>query len=71
MFKFLAALGFGALVALTAFDATAQTAAAPTSPHQNIQRPGGSYRAHTRWRRTQPRDRARASAEHMRQLRSQ
>ena len=66
MLKVLAAVGFGALVALTAFDASAQSTPAPANRHHGMQRPGGSYRSHHHWRRNQPRVRAQATSGNLR-----
>ena len=71
MLKFIAAAGLGALIALSSFAASAQTTVAPGAhPHQ-AHRPTRSHRSEMRNRHNMSRERARASAEHMRQMRNQ
>ncbi len=63
-------LAVGSLVALSPVAASAQTASAPTTPRHAAHHPRGSYRSEMHKRRNMSRDRARASAEHMRQMRN-
>ncbi len=71
MLRFIAIAGIGALIAGSSLAASAQTTAPPSaSPHQTHQ-PTGSHRSEMRQRHNMPRERARASAEHMRQMRNQ
>lgn len=71
MLKIVIAASFCALVAATPFAAAAQTTTAPQAHPHSVHKPTGSYRSEMRKRHTTARDRARASAEHMRQLRAQ
>jgi hypothetical protein len=71
MLKLLLAASFAALVAATPLAATAQTAAAPGAHPHSVHRPTGSYRSEMRRRHNTSKDRARASAEHMRKLHAQ
>ena len=72
MLKIMVAAVFAALVAAAPLAAQAQTTAAPgaTHPH-SVHRPTGSHRSEMRKRHNTSRDRARASAEHMRKLHAQ
>jgi hypothetical protein len=73
------AMSLGALVALSPFAATAQSDGAP-QPEQVVQAQattptahaagGGSHRRHLRHSRNAHKERARAGAEHMRQMRT-
>ncbi len=71
MFKRIAVAGIGALVALSSLPASAQTTAPPGAQAQQTHRPTGSHRSEMRRRHNMSRERARASAEHTRQMRSQ
>jgi hypothetical protein len=69
----LAVIGLGAAIALAPLAAVAQTEA-PDQPVQVAQSSahaggGGSFKRHLRYRNNQSRERARAGAEHMRQMR--
>ena len=68
--KFIAAAGLAALLAVAPVAASAETAA-PTAPSHHVQKHRGSYRSEMRNRHNAGRDRARASAEHVRQMRMQ
>ena len=71
MLKFIAAAGLGALIAISSLAASAQTTAPPGAhPHQAHQSTG-SHRSEMRKRHNTAHERARASAEHMRQMRNQ
>jgi hypothetical protein len=73
------AIGFGALVALSPLAAIAQTdgaaqpmqvaQAAPATPNSAHAGGGGSHRRHLRHNANTHKERARAGAEHMRQMR--
>lgn len=72
MLKIALASGFAALVALTPFAAPAQTApGASTMHHATAHRPTRSHRSEMRHRSNMSKERARAGAEHMRQMRKQ
>jgi len=71
-----ALIGLGAAIVLTL--ALAQTNSSPaagaattSSSHSTAHRPTGSYRSEMRRRHQSSKERARASAEHMRMMRSQ
>lgn len=69
MLKIIVAASFAALVAATPLPAAAQTMTAPGAhPHATHT---GSYRSEMRRRHNASKDRARASAEHMRKLHAQ
>jgi hypothetical protein len=78
MVKMFAAMGFGALIALSPLAAIAQTdgaaqpmqmaQAAPAAPNAAHAGGGGSHRRHLRHRANTHKERARAGAEHMRQM---
>ena len=71
MLQFIASAGLGALIALSSLAASAQTAAPPGAhPHQ-AHRSTSSHGSEMRKRHNTAHERARASAEHMRQMRSQ
>ena len=70
MLKFLASIVLGAALASSpppAFAQTAQTGAAPMH-HPHAHRPTGSYRSQMRHRSNTHKERARAGAEHVRQM---
>jgi hypothetical protein len=73
MLKTLALLGLGAAVALTPLSVLAQNA--PPAPakqhHYSAHQPTGSYRSEMRRRHSSSKERARASAEHIRTMRQQ
>jgi hypothetical protein len=80
MFKTFAAIGLGAFVAVSPLAAFAQSEA-PAEPEQLAQAApapsgtahaagGGSHRRHLRHRANTHKERARAGAEHMRQMRT-
>ncbi|HKN30098.1 MAG TPA: hypothetical protein VJY34_20375 [Roseiarcus sp.] len=73
MLKTLALVGLGASVVVMPLAAPAQTAppAAPANHHATAHKPTGSYRSHMRHTRNTSKERARASAEHMRTMRQQ
>lgn len=60
-----------ALVAAAPLTAGAQTSSTPGAHPQSMHRPTGSHRSEMRKRHNTSRDRARASAEHMRKLHAQ
>ena len=70
MVKFIVAASLAALIAAAPLAASAQTAATGVHTHHAHQ-PTGSYRSEMRKRNNASRDRARASAEHMRTMRTQ
>ena len=71
MLKFIAAAGLGALIVAAPLVAAAETTAAPVAHHHQAHRSTGSHRSEMRKRHTTAHERARASAEHMRQMRNQ
>ncbi len=73
MLKTIAFIGLGAAFALTPLAALAQTApaAAPAEHHATMHKPTGSYRSQMRHRHNTSKQRAWASAEHMRTMRQQ
>ncbi len=71
MLKLMVAASFAALVAAAPLAAQAQTTAAPGAHPHSVHRPTGSHRSEMRKRHNTSRDRARASAEHMRKLHAQ
>ncbi len=70
MVRFIVAASLAALIAASPFAASAQTAATGAHPH-HAHHPTRSYRSEMRKRNNVSRDRARASAEHMRTMRTQ
>ena len=71
MLRIFVAASFAALIAAaTPLAASAQTTATGAHPHHAHQ-PTRSYRSEMRSRHNQSRERARASAEHVRQMRMQ
>ncbi len=71
MLKLIAAAGLGAMIALSSFAGSAQTTVAPGAHASQVHRPTRSYRSESRRRHNMSRERARASAEHTRQMRNQ
>ena len=73
MLKFLAAIVLGAALASSPLASVAQTtpAGASATHHAQAHRPTGSYRSEMRHRGNLHKDRARAGAEHVRQMRMQ
>jgi len=69
MLKAFAAASFAALVAALSLPASAQSTGAPSA--EQAHRPTGSYRSEMRKRRNTHKERARAGAEHVRQMRTQ
>jgi hypothetical protein len=73
MLKFIASIALGAALAfapLPAFAQTTQTGASAIH-HPHAHRPTGSYRSQMRHRSNTHKERARAGAEHVRQMRLQ
>ncbi len=76
MFKFVFAIGLGAIMAASPLAALAQTGqpatpAGHTTSHVKHHTPTRSYRSEMRHRSNQSKERARASAEHMRTMQKQ
>ncbi len=71
MLKIIAAIGLGAAVTLSPLAAFAQTWAASAQHHYTAHKPTGSHRSEMRRRHNSSKDRARAGAEHVRQMRMQ
>lgn len=73
MLRTLALVVLGASVVLTPLAALAQNAPPPASAEHrySAHKPTGSYRSHMRNTRDTSKQRARASAEHVRMMRSQ
>ncbi len=71
MLKLIVAASFAALVAAAPLAAAAQTTPLPGAHPQAVHRPTRSHQSEVRMRRNANRDRARASAEHMRKLHAQ
>jgi hypothetical protein len=73
LLKTFALMGLGAVIALTPLAVLAQNASPPpsTTHHQTAHKPTGSFRGEMRKRHLSSKERARASAEHMRMMRSQ
>jgi hypothetical protein len=73
MLRALALVGLGASVALMPLAALAQNAPPPASEehHYSAHKPTGSYSSEMRRRHNSSKERARASAEHMRTMRQQ
>lgn len=77
MLKIFALIGLGATVAFAPPPAFAQTnpsraegaATSPSLHHPSAHRPSGSYRSEMRHRHNTSKERARASAEHVRMMR--
>ena len=59
------------IIAASPLAASAQTTSAPSAHPQHAHQPTGSYRSEMRKRHMSSRQRARASAEHVRQMRMQ
>ena len=70
MLRTLAVVGVGASVVLTPLAALAQNAAPAKQHHHTAHKPTGSYRSQMRHTRNTSKERARASAEHMRTMRN-
>ena len=70
MLKTIALMGLGAALAFTSLPAIAQTdqSAAPAASAPAAAAPTGSHRSQMRHRANMSRERARASAHHMRQM---
>ena len=66
MLKVILAASFVALLAASPLSATAQTSAMPGVHRHHAHQPTGSHRSEMRKRHNTSKDRARASAEHMR-----
>ena len=75
MLKTVALIAFSAAIALTPLSTLAQTPATPgasaTHHAAKTHKPTGSYRSQMRHTRNTSKERARASAEHMRTMRQQ
>jgi hypothetical protein len=71
MLKLILAASFAALVAASPLTAVAQTTPVSGAHPQSVHRPTGSYRSEMRKRHNTSRERARASARHMRDQRMQ
>jgi hypothetical protein len=71
--KTLACIGLAAAMALTPFAVLAQSASppAPKHHHYSAQQPTSSFRSEMRKRHNTSKERARASAEHVRSVRQQ
>jgi uncharacterized caspase-like protein len=69
MLKTIALIGFGAAIAFTPLPTIAQTSAAPAASAPAATAPMGSHRSQMRHRANLSKERARASAEHMRHMR--
>ena len=65
----IAAIGLAAVIALSPVAAFAETT--QTASHHAAHKPTGSHRSEMRKRHNSSKERARASAEHMRQMRQQ
>ncbi len=70
MLKTISAIGLGAAVTLSPLAAFAQTSPAARH-HYSAHKPTGSYRSEMRARHVSSKDRARAGAEYVRQMRMQ
>ena len=73
MLKTLTSISLGVVIALTPLAVLAQNASPPpsTTHHQTAHKRTGSFRSEMRKRHLSSKERARASAEHMRMMRSQ
>jgi len=70
MLKTIALIGFGAAIAFTPLPTIAQTSAAPAASAPAATAPTGSHRSQMRHRANLSKERARASAHHMRHMRN-
>ena len=70
MLKTIAAIGLSAAVTFSLLAAFAQTPPA-AQHHHSAHKPTGSYRSQMRARHNSSKERARAGAEHVRQMRKQ
>jgi hypothetical protein len=70
MLKKIALIGFGAAIAFTPLPTIAQTSAAPAASAPAATAPTGSHRSQMRHRANLSKERARASAHHMRHMRN-
>ena len=68
MLKMIALIGLGTAIAFTPLPTIAQTSAAPAASAPSATTPTGSHRSQMRHRANVSKERARASAHHMRQL---
>ena len=71
MLNKIAAIGFGATIALSPLAAIAQTdQSAPAATGQSMAAPSGSHKSQMRHRSSRSNQRARASAHHMHKMRT-
>ena len=68
MLKTIALIGLGAAIAFTPLSTIAQTSAAPAASAPAATAPTGSHRSQMRHRANLSKERARASAHHMRHM---
>jgi len=68
MLKTIALIGLGTAIAFTPLPTIAQTSAAPAASAPAATAPTGSHRSQMRHRANLSKERARASAHHMRQM---
>jgi hypothetical protein len=71
MLRVIVAASLAALIAASPLAASAQTTSAPPPHHYQVHKPTGSYRSEMRKRHGSSKARARAGAEHVRQMRMQ
>jgi hypothetical protein len=71
MLRVIAVASLAALVSALPLAASAQTTSAPPPHHHHVHKPTGSYRSQMRNRHNASKARARAGAEHVRQMRMQ